>query len=73
MVAYLDNILVYTEDSLEDHIDCIKKVLRKLAERSLKLNARKCEFYKTEVDFLGFIIGTSRIKLDPAKVKLIEE
>ena len=72
-MAYLDDILVYIEESLEHHVDCVKKVLRRLARRDLKLNAKKCEFHKNEVDFLGFLIGTSGIKLDPAKVKSIKE
>ncbi|EMD59566.1 hypothetical protein COCSADRAFT_101172, partial [Bipolaris sorokiniana ND90Pr] len=36
-IAYLDNILVYSRESLEEHIKYIKKVLRKLKEYKLYL------------------------------------
>ena len=32
---------------------------------------KKCDFYKHEVDFLGFIIGRERIKINPTKIEKI--
>jgi hypothetical protein len=33
----------------------------------------KCEFFKTEVVYLGFIVGAVGVKMDPAKIKTIVE
>ena len=33
----------------------------------------KCKFYKKEIEFLGFIINTTGIKMDPKKIQSIEE
>ena len=48
------------------------KVLERLKEAGLQVALHKCEFHKTETKFLGFIIGTEGIKVDPAKIEVIK-
>ena len=45
--AYLDNILVYTNRTLDKHKQHIKKVLWKISEYKLLINLDKLEFYRT--------------------------
>ena len=73
VIAYLDDILIYTDGSQEQHVRDVQAVLEKLKEKRLQLCPDKCEFHKKEVDFLGFIVGVNGIKLDPNKVKSIRE
>ena len=49
----------------------MKQVLKALAKWELLLDPEKCEWHKEEVVFLGFIIGRSRIRIDPAKVEVV--
>jgi hypothetical protein len=70
VVAYLDDILVYSE-TLEDHIQHVKKVLEKLRIAKLLLKPEKCEFHKEELKFLGYIVGRHGIRMDPAKVEAV--
>jgi hypothetical protein len=72
VTAYLDNILIYS-DNLEEHKKHILKVLEVLSKAGLHLKPEKCEFHQQEVKYLGFIISTSRTKMDPAKVATIQE
>ena len=51
----------------------MRQVLEKLKERDLKVKLKKCKFYKPELDFLGFIVGRNRLRLDLNKVKSILE
>ena len=44
--AYLDDILVYSEDPLE-HFEHVRKVLRRLREAGLQADIRKSEFRTT--------------------------
>jgi hypothetical protein len=68
VTAYLDDVLVYSSRTLEEHVKHVKKVLRKLKEYKLYLQPRKCEFYTKETEFLSFIISTEGVKMDPKKV-----
>jgi hypothetical protein len=72
VTAYLDDILIYS-DNLDDHRKHVLKVLEALSEAGLYLKPEKYEFHQQEVKYLGFIISTSTIKMDPAKVVTIHE
>jgi hypothetical protein len=72
VIAYLNDILIYS-DNLNDHQNYILKVLEALSKASLHLKPKKYEFHQQEVKYLGFIISTSCIKMDPAKVATIQE
>jgi hypothetical protein len=69
-VVYLDDILVYSE-TLEEHIQHVRQVLSKLSESDLYLKLEKCTFHASEVEFLGFIISSEGIRMDPKKVHSI--
>ena len=71
-MAYLDNIAIYSK-TLKKHITHIKQVLKTLASRSLQLKTNKCEFYKKEIEYLGYIIGRKGIKMNPEKIEKILE
>ena len=73
-VVYLDDILVYTTD--EDprtHWEAVRKVLTQLQEFKLFVNMKKCKFLTTEVEFLGFIVSTEGVSMDPGRVAMITE
>jgi hypothetical protein len=72
VTAYLNDILIYS-NNLNDHRNHVLKVLEVLSEASLHLKLEKWECHWPEVKYLGFIISTSSIKIDPAKVTTIQE
>ena len=49
----------------------IKIIFGKLVLRKFIIKGEKCDFYKYEVDFLGFLVEREKIKIDPAKIKKI--
>ena len=73
VIAYLDDIMIYTKGILEEHQDHVRKVLHKLQEKDMRLKREKCEFHKQEVEFLGMIISGKEVKMDPEKLKAIQE
>ena len=68
VIVYLDDVLVYSRGTLEEHAEYVKKVLRKLKEYRLYLQPEKCEFYVKETDYLGFVISDKGVKIDPKKL-----
>src|SRR2546421_11420905 len=73
VVAYLDDILIYTKGTLAEHQKQVRKVLRKLQEKGMRLKRQKCEFHKKELEFLGIIVSRHEFKMDPTKIKAIRE
>ncbi|KID93943.1 retrotransposon nucleocapsid protein, partial [Metarhizium majus ARSEF 297] len=65
--AYIDDILIYSND-LASHRLHVKSILQALEAAGLQLDVRKCEFETTEVKYLGMIISTTGVRMDPAKV-----
>lgn len=55
-------------NSLEQHLERLDKVLNRLKECNLKLNAKKCKFLQTKVKYVGHIVSESGIEADPEKL-----
>src|SRR5271166_2269843 len=72
VLAYLDDILVYSA-MMKEHRKHITQVLEKIAGSDLYLNPKKCEWHKTEVKYLGFILSSEGIKGDPEKIRAVSE
>ncbi len=68
--AYLDDILIYSEDPLE-HEAHVKKVLDRLWAAGLQADIKKSEFGVTRTKYLGFIISTDSIEVDPSKTEVV--
>ena len=68
--AYLDDILIYSENPL-DHDEHVCKVLLRLCKAGLQANIRKYEFNVTRTKYLGFVISTNGIEVDLEKVDVI--
>jgi predicted aspartyl protease len=70
--AYVDDILVFSSGSLQDHRNKVKMVLQKLQDADLQLDISKSEFETKEVKYLGYIISVGEgVKIDPEKIKAI--
>ena len=71
--AYIDDILVYSSGSREDHSVKVSQVLEKLRDAGLQLDLSKCEFEAREVKYLGYIIEVGKgISMDPEKVEAVK-
>jgi transposase InsO family protein len=70
--AYMDDILIYSETE-EEHTEHVRKVLEKLRQANLFVDIKKCEFHVKTVKYLGLIISTEGISMDPAKVETIKQ
>jgi hypothetical protein len=56
---------MYSRGTLAEHVEHVKKVLRKLQKYKLYLQLDKCEFYVQKTKFLSFIISKDRVSMDP--------
>jgi len=71
--VYLDDILIYSNGSLEDHYQKVSEVMERLQRAGLQADINKYEFAITEVKYLGFIIKVGEVVyMDPDKVEVIK-
>jgi hypothetical protein len=69
-MAYLDDIIIYL-NSVEEHKEHIKWVLRKLYKENMLITVKKYKFYTRKTDFIKFIIKLKQISIDLKKIKTI--
>ena len=70
VIAYLDDILIYSENE-KDHKKHVKKILNKFQEKNFYLKSEKCKFRKQQVEYLEHIVTTKKLEMNLKKIKII--
>ena len=65
-----DDIIVW-DRTLAEHNERLNKVFLKIRKSGLKLNKKKCQVGLKSIVFLGHIISSEDVKVDPAKIEAI--
>ena len=66
--AYVDDIIIPTSGSLEDHLKDVGTVMDRLIEGGFTVRADKISLAMRETPFLGFIVGQEGTRPDPSKL-----
>jgi Reverse transcriptase (RNA-dependent DNA polymerase) len=68
IIVYMDDILAFSKT-----IDGLKKIkwiiLEKAQEYDLYFKAKKCEFRKPKIEYLGLVVEKGKLAMDPVKLK----
>ena len=70
VLVFLDDILIYSRTK-EEHLEHIREVLHRLRSEKLFGRLKKCDFFRTEVEYLGFDVSAEGIKPSLSKVQAI--
>nr|GEX70071.1 putative reverse transcriptase domain, ribonuclease H-like domain protein [Tanacetum cinerariifolium] len=71
VIVFIDNILIYSK-SKEEHSEHLKIILDVLKKEKLYVKFSKCDFWLESVQFLGHVINSEGVHVDPAKIKAIK-
>ena len=72
VLVYLDNLLVFSSSAAE-HEQHLRLVLQRPCKHRLQAKLRKCEFGKPKVKYLGHVVGSGELSMDPDKVLAVLE
>lgn len=72
VLVFFDDILIYSRTWAE-HLSHIRQVLAVLREHSLFLKKSKCCFAERSVSYLGHIISSTGVAMDPSKIEAVQD
>jgi len=70
VIAYMDDILIYTE-TVEEHVALVRRVMERLRKAHLCVSIKKSSFHQREIEFLGYKISDRGISMKSTKVEEI--
>ena len=71
-IIYLDDVIIFSKTP-EEHVKRLAAVFEKISKAGLKLKPSKCDFFKTQISYLGHIVSKDAIETDPKKIKDIQK
>lgn len=70
--VYLDDIVVFSK-SFEQHTTDLTKVFALIKQSGMKISPEKCAFAKQSIKYLGHIVSSKGIEVDPEKIVAIQK
>ena len=67
-----DDIIIFGPDQVS-HDATLRAVFERLRSKNLTLNAKKCEYNKSSLEFFGYIFSANGVSPDPKKVAAIAQ
>ena len=70
-MTYVDDIIIFSQNELQ-HLEHLEIVFSDLQEAGLKMKCSKCDFFKSEIHYLGHLISEEGISPLPKKLDSIK-
>ena len=74
-VGILDDVIIYSDDPTiapaSCHVGHVRQILQILRENNLYAKIEKCEFHKDSMTFVGYMVSSKGIGMDPSKISSI--
>ncbi|GJV39773.1 putative reverse transcriptase domain-containing protein [Tanacetum coccineum] len=71
IIVFIDDILIYSRNE-EEHANHLRIILELLRKEKLYAKFSKCDFWIRMVQFLGHLINSQGLHVDPAKIKAVK-
>ncbi|GJU11803.1 putative nucleotidyltransferase, ribonuclease H [Tanacetum coccineum] len=71
VIVFIDDILIYSRNK-EEHANHLRIILELLRKEKLYAKFSKCDFWIRIVQFLGHLIDSQGLHVDPAKIEAVK-
>nr|GFC83310.1 hypothetical protein [Tanacetum cinerariifolium] len=71
IIVFIDDILIYSCNK-EEHANHLRIILELLRKEKLYAKFSKCDFWIRTVPFLGYLIDSQGLHVDPAKIEAVK-
>ena len=71
IIVYLDNILIYTKDEGQGHVEAVQWVVDLLRKNGLFANLKKCQFHQDEVCFLEYVVSAQGVQMEDERIEAV--
>ena len=72
VIVYIDDVLLMSE-TFDEHLDLVERVLSTLVAFGVKVKSSKCNWFTSEVDYLGHIVSSEGLRKSPAYVEKVSQ
>ncbi|GJU61083.1 putative reverse transcriptase domain-containing protein [Tanacetum coccineum] len=71
VIVFIDDILIYSRNE-EEHANHLRMILELLKKEKLYAKFSKCDFWIRMMQFLGHLIDSQGLHVDPAKIEAVK-
>ena len=71
VIVYLDDILIYTENEGQDHVEAVQWVLDLLKKNGFFANLKKCRFHQDEFCFLRYVVSAWGVQMEDERIEAV--
>lgn len=72
VLLYLDDVIVFSS-TIQQHLERLELVFKRLQEQDLKVNLSKCNFFQERVRYLGHVVSQEGVATDPEKIAAVRD
>ena len=73
VIVYLDDILIYTKNLGQPHVEAVRWILEQLKKYLLFTNLKKSRFHQDEVCFLGYVVSSKGISMEVERIEVVRK
>ena len=72
VIVYLDDILIYTKDAEQAHVNAVWWVFENMRKHGLFANLKMCRFHKDEIRFLGYVVSAQGVRIEEERIEVVK-